>query len=260
MSEELNIKEEAIRYFTKHYPLASREEIDKQVNDWQNKSVTSKSLVEFFKNRVGKVENKKILDVGFGNGGVAVAFNLAGGIVSGIDIDHELKAIADRNVSQNQAKADLRVYNGIVFPFDNDYFDYITSFSVLEHVTCPEKVLNEMLRVLRPGGRILLTLPNKYYPKETHNLVYFVSYMPRGLANIYLKLLKRSPLEHDNLHFYSYFNIIRMLRKTDHKYEIVYKDLSNVSFLKKFIIFIFKKLNIHYTIFLKQLIFIIEKK
>lgn len=260
MIQETEIKEEAIKYFTKHYPLASKKEIDKQVEDWVNKVSTSKSLVKFFIERVGNVQGKKILDVGFGSGGVAIAFNQAGAEVFGVDVDPELKEVAERNLFQNNAKANLKIYNGTEFPFEDNYFDYVTSSSVLEHVSFPEKVLDEMLRVLKPNGRVLLTLPNRYYPKETHTLAYFVSYMPRFMARIYLKLLKRSPLEHDNLHFYSYFDVVRMLKKTNYKYELVYKDLKGVSGLKKFIISILKKFNIHYTIFLKQLMFIIEKK
>ena len=155
MTEELNIKEEAQKYFTKHYPRASKKEIDKQIEDWQNKVVSSKSLVNFFLERVGPVVNKKILDVGFGSGGVAIAFNQAGAIVSGVDVNPELKVIAERNVTLNSATADFRIYNGTEFPCDDNYFDYIVCFSVLEHVSFPEKLLNEMLRVLKPGGRFL---------------------------------------------------------------------------------------------------------
>src|SRR3989338_9702537 len=260
MTEELNIKEEAQKYFTKHYPRASKKEIDKQVEDWQNKIVSSKSLINFFLKRVAPMRIKKFLVFGFGSGGVAIAFNQAGAIVSGVDVNPELKVIAERNVTLNSATADFRIYNGTEFPYDDNYFDYIVCFSVLEHVSFPEKLLNEMLRVLKPKGRILLTLPNKYYPKETHTLAYFVSYMPRSLANLYLKILKRSPLEDDNLHFYSYFDILRMLEKTSYQYELLYKELGKTSKIKKALILMLKKFNIHYTALLRQLIFIIEKK
>lgn len=260
MIKEINIKEEAKKYFTKHYPLASEKEIEKQVEDWLNKISSGKSLVNFFIERVGHVDNKKVLDVGFGSGGIAIAFNRAGAVVFGVDIDQELKNIAERNIAANNALAELKIYNGTELPYSDNSFDYLTCFSVLEHVSFPEKLLNEMLRVLKPGGRILLSLPNKYYPKETHTLAYFVSYMPRKMANAYLKLLKRSPLEYDNLHFYSYFGILKMLKKTNYAHELVYKDLDKTFGIKKFLILILKKLNIHYTALLKQLIFVVEKK
>jgi len=258
--KEINIRKEAVKYFTKHYPLASSKEIDKQVEDWQGKINVGQSLVKFFEERVGSIRAKKVLDVGFGSGGIVIAFNLADAAVSGVDIDPELKNIAESNVIANQAKADLKIYDGTNLPFPDNHFDYIVCSSVLEHVTFPDKLLNDCLRVLKVGGRMFLSLPNKYYPKETHTLAYFVSYMPHGMANLYLKILKRSPLEDDNLHFYSYFDILKMLKKTSFKYNLVYKDLANTTGLKKTLILILKWLNIHYTAFLKQLIFVIEKK
>jgi ubiquinone/menaquinone biosynthesis C-methylase UbiE len=260
MNQQIKIKEEAQKYFRMHYPLASQKEIDKQVEDWQNKISSGKSLVSFFKERVGDIPGKKVLDVGFGSGGIAIAFNLAGAVSYGVDVDPELKIIADKNIAENSAKAELKIYDGVNLPFPDNFFDYIVSSSVLEHVSFPEKLLNDVFRVLKPGGRFLLTLPNKYAPLETHTLAYFVSWMPRWMADWYLKILKRSPLKDDNLHFYSYFDILKMLRKTSYKYEIIYKDLSAVSVWKKNLILALKRFNIHYTAFLRQLIFIIEKK
>ena len=260
INKNINIKEEAKKYFTKHYPFASKKEIEKQVEDWQNKISSGESLAKFFGERVGQIAGKKILDIGFGSGGIAVVFSRAGAEMHGVDVDPELKSLAERNVAAKGARADFKIYDGSTLPYGDNYFDYLVCFSVLEHVSFPDKLLNEMLRVLKPGGKVLLSLPNRYYPKETHTLAYFVSYMPHGLANAYLKILKRSPLEYDNLHFYSYFDILRMLKKTNYKYELLYKDLGGVHSLKKLLILMLKKLNIHYTIFLRQLMFIIEKK
>src|SRR3989338_2358543 len=253
------IKQEAIKYFTSHYPLASQKEIDKQVEDWENKSRSAESLLKFFEERVGFVRGKKVMDVGFGSGGISMAFAKAGAIVSGVDVDPELKDIAERLFLAENIQADFKIYDGRSFPYPDNFFNYVVYSSVLEHVSFPLDVLKEILRVLKPRGRVFISLPNKYYPKETHTLAYFVSYMPRGWANLYLRLLKRSPLEDDNLHFYSYFDIVKMLNKTGYKYEILYKELGKGLGVKKTLILILKWLNIHYTAFLKQLIFIIEK-
>jgi len=217
-------------------------------------------LIEFFLDRLGTVKDKRILDVGFGSGGIAIAFNRAGAIMSGVDVDPELKNIAERNAAANGAGIDFKIYNGSKLPYDDDYFDYVICASVLEHVSQPAELLKEMLRVLKPEGKLFLSLPNKYYPKETHTLAYFVSYLPPDLASWYLKILKRSPLEYDNLHFYSYFDIIKMLEKSLYAYKLHYKNMTGSSPIKKAVMIALKKINIHYTIFLKQLIFIIEKK
>ena len=260
MIEELDLKKEAEIYFKSHYPRASRKEIDKQIEDWQNKIESGKKLAEFFIERVGKIRGKKILDIGFGSGGIAIAFSQAGAILSGVDIDPELREISEKNAKAHKVSIDFKIYNGSDLPFPENYFDYIVCSSVLEHTSFPEKLLNEMLRVLLPRGRAFLSLPNKYAPLETHTLACFVSYLPKKIADIYLKLLGRSPLEDDNLHFYSYFDILKMLEKSEYKYELLYKNPTEMSGIKRTIAEVLKKFNIHYTAFLRQLIFIIEKK
>jgi SAM-dependent methyltransferase len=48
-------------------------------------------------------------------------------------------------------------------PFQDETFDLVVSRSVVEHLEYPRKVFAEFRRILRPGGRIVLATPNKYY-------------------------------------------------------------------------------------------------
>lgn len=45
-------------------------------------------------------------------------------------------------------------------PFENESFDFISSLEIIEHLTSPVHMLKEALRVLKPGGKILITTPN----------------------------------------------------------------------------------------------------
>ena len=47
--------------------------------------------------------------------------------------------------------------SSLVLPFASNSFDTVVSFQVLEHVTDPQDMITECLRVLRPGGRLLVT-------------------------------------------------------------------------------------------------------
>jgi SAM-dependent methyltransferase len=57
----------------------------------------------------------------------------------------------------------IHVGNLEQMPFASSSVDVVISRSVFEHLEHPDRVLTEIRRVLRPGGRLVLTTPNKYY-------------------------------------------------------------------------------------------------
>ncbi len=82
---------------------------------------------------------------------------------------------------------------GEALPFADNSFDFILSNEVLEHVTDDRQALMEMARVLRPGGRIIIFCPNRWYPVEQHGIYWrgrysfgnklFVNYLPNPIRN-----------------------------------------------------------------------------
>jgi len=74
-------------------------------------------------------------------------------------------------------------------PFAEHTFDVILSHEVLEHVQDDRAAVAEMVRVLRPGGRMVIFVPNRGYPFETHGIYWrgryrfgnipLVNYLPR---------------------------------------------------------------------------------
>jgi SAM-dependent methyltransferase len=59
---------------------------------------------------------------------------------------------------------------GEYLPFGGDFFDLVLSHEVLEHVQDDRKAIGEIVRCLRPGGRLVLFVPNRGYPFETHGV------------------------------------------------------------------------------------------
>jgi len=78
---------------------------------------------------------------------------------------------------------------GESLPFPSESFDLLLSHEVLEHVQDDRKAIEEMLRVLKPGGRLTLFCPNRGYPFETHGFYWrgqyhfgnipLINYLPR---------------------------------------------------------------------------------
>jgi len=55
-------------------------------------------------------------------------------------------------------------------PFSETSFDLVLSHEVLEHVQDDRKSMEEIIRILKPGGRLVLFVPNRGYPFETHGI------------------------------------------------------------------------------------------
>lgn len=90
-------------------------------------------------------------------------------------------------------KAQALCAAGEALPLPSNYFDLVLSHEVLEHVQDDRQAVCEIVRVLRPGGRLVLFCPNRGYPFETHGIYWrgryhfgnkpFVNWLPRHWRN-----------------------------------------------------------------------------
>lgn len=96
---------------------------------------------------------RRILDVGCGTG-TMLTYLARFGNAEGVDIDTEaIEYCRARGLKQvSQSAADN-------LPFADDTFDLVTALDVIEHIDDDLGVLREVRRVLRPGGRLLMTVP-----------------------------------------------------------------------------------------------------
>lgn len=98
----------------------------------------------------------RVLDLGCGNGLMAGEVLKRGGRYFGVDISAKLIAIARKK----NKRAKFIVADALNLPFKKNQFDFIFSFAVLHHIPSDElrkKFLKEIFRVLKPGGRVVLT-------------------------------------------------------------------------------------------------------
>ena len=138
-----------------------------------------KMIVDAAEDRI----NGRILENGCGVGMYVEHLTLYGGKVFGLEYDFERSAEAGQNSA--------RILNGAGenLPFPSNSFDLILSHEVIEHVQDDAQAIREMIRTLRPGGRLTLFCPNRGYPFETHGIYWrgkyrfgnipLVNYLPR---------------------------------------------------------------------------------
>ena len=132
--------------------------------------IARKALLESIK-ELGDNISGKTLDVGCGTKPYEKYFK------SSEYIGLEIETTVHREVS----KADF-FYDGTKFPFNNNEFDSIVTNQVFEHVFNPDSFLNEINRVLKKNGILLLTVP---FVWDEHEQPYdFARYSSFGIKSV----------------------------------------------------------------------------
>lgn len=115
----------------------------------------------------------KVLDVGCGEKIYKPYINHDSYI--GIDVKESGHDIDKKNIDE--------FFNGEDIPFNDNYFDFILCTEVLEHAVNPEKLIQEMRRVLKDDGLILITVPSMWGEHETpYDFRRYTSYGIKKLA------------------------------------------------------------------------------
>ena len=116
--------------------------------------------------------DQRVLDVGCGTGVVALAAARTGARVTGLDLTPELLAHARENAAVASAEVDWQEGDAEALPFDDASFDVVLSQFGHMFAPRPDVAVQEMLRVLKPGGTIAFaTWPPEVYTGKLFALV-----------------------------------------------------------------------------------------
>lgn len=137
------------------------------------------------------VKNAKILDIGCGSGGIAIAFALGDAAVVASDPDKSALRIGSARASEEKVEVEWLVSKGESIPFVNSSFDLIICNDVIEHVESPNGLAKELYRLLKNRGVLYLTTPNKHSPYnilwDDHTGLPFITLMPKSLQDYFVK-------------------------------------------------------------------------
>ena len=101
---------------------------------------------------------KRVLDVGAGNGFVMSRYARAGAGAFGIELTERGVSLCRRRFEVEGVRAFVTRGDAENLPFPEASFDAVTSMGVLHHVPDPGRAIDEIHRVLKPGGRLTLML------------------------------------------------------------------------------------------------------
>jgi SAM-dependent methyltransferase len=97
----------------------------------------------------------RILDLGCGTGWFLREMRDKGWDSYGVEINSAAAELGRKKAGLNIKAGTLRQAD-----FPEDYFDYVRANHSFEHISCPSETLVEIRRILRPGGRLLIGVPN----------------------------------------------------------------------------------------------------
>jgi SAM-dependent methyltransferase len=140
----------------------------------------------------GALPGRRILDLGSGMGGTSVALGLAGAAPLAFEYNRAYCDII--RLRAGRYDLGLPVVNGAgeYLPFGDASFDLVIAWDVVEHVQNPALLLAELARVLRPGGRVLLTVINRFAFRDPHYHLPLLNWLPRPLAEAIIERRGRS--------------------------------------------------------------------
>jgi SAM-dependent methyltransferase len=114
----------------------------------------------------GDVAGRRILDAGCGSGPLFAALRDRGATVTGIDKSAGMLGLARRRLGDD---ADLQVAElGSPLPFPDDTFDDVTASLVLHYLEDWGPALAELRRVLKPGGRLMVSVDHPFAENLWH--------------------------------------------------------------------------------------------
>jgi ubiquinone/menaquinone biosynthesis C-methylase UbiE len=120
------------------------------------------------------LKGDRLLDVGCGDGTYTRRLAPGWTHVTAVDVESERLsafrgAIAGTDLER---RVTIRQMSAENLDLPDASFDAVTTIEVLEHVADLDAAIDEIHRVLEPGGRFLITSPNRWFPFETHGFFF----------------------------------------------------------------------------------------
>ena len=155
-------------------------------------------LTRYLVTRYGILKGSKILDLGCGRGEFLRGLVRCGLNGYGVDSSKEAKSICPE---AEILQSDLR---NEPLPYEDNSFDYVFSKSVLEHFYYPEELVQEIFRILKPGGLVITMVPDwesaykTFYDDYTHRTPFTVIslrdiFIINGFNNVKVEKFRQIP-------------------------------------------------------------------
>jgi len=132
-----------------------RKEVIHEVVEAKRSKICYNLIIDLIPNVINQRRRKKILDIGCGDGSFIIKFK-ENCEVFGVDISEKAVEIA-KEAGVNACRVDVSCEK---LPFESEYFDIVYMGDVIEHLVNPDFAINEVVRVMKANGFLVLSTPN----------------------------------------------------------------------------------------------------
>ncbi|MBT3817691.1 MAG: class I SAM-dependent methyltransferase [Candidatus Magasanikbacteria bacterium] len=192
------LKQKIKEYYVKYYrDDCSISRFDQLAETRVTEEVLETKRLKYLRDHMDiDLNNKSVCIVGAGTGGLAVVlYKQYHAVVYGVEpYEPGLNIIKQKCEEMGMNPDNFLSNSAEVLPFEDDQFDVVYCYTVLEHVQNIEKAIDEMIRVSKFGGVIYINTPNYSLPYERHYKILFPTFLPKWVGYLYLILLGKSPV------------------------------------------------------------------
>jgi len=168
------------------------------------------SIIGDFASKKNKnLKELNCIDIGCSSG--LIVINIADNFkqILGVDIDKKAVNMANKDIKKQNIK--FEVMSGMDLKYPDESFDVVICNHVYEHVENYRKLFDEIHRILKKDGFCYLAAGNRYKIMESHYCLPFLSWLPRNLSNIYLRLMGKGKYYDEKM--LSYFKLKKALKR-----------------------------------------------
>jgi glycosyltransferase involved in cell wall biosynthesis/ubiquinone/menaquinone biosynthesis C-methylase UbiE len=167
-------------------PQLAYSEVQAKMLDEQHRRTKARKIISVLHHYLGRddLQGLTAVDIGCSAGFISDELASDKATTIGVDIDVPGLDAARKRFGEH---VDFLCASGDDLPLPDDSVDIVVFNHIYEHVVDPDAVLTEIHRILRPNGVAYLGLGNKYQLMEPHYRLPFLSWLPQGLADRYIR-------------------------------------------------------------------------
>ena len=159
------------------------------------------------------LSNIKIIDLGCGMGWLSVELARYCPNVIGIDLSDEAVNLAKSYQETEGVHVKFEKGDASATKYPAKHFDVAIVSHVLEHAQSHDGPIREAKRILKTNGILIIASPNKFWPIEQHFYLPFLHWLPKKIADKYVRLFNRANDYSSVTETPNYFEILHLLNR-----------------------------------------------